>query len=219
MKFELKNLTNLQLILILLIIIILLPLLIKNLVLGSWFDYTDSGEIGDTLGGITSPFINGLAAVLVFITFKEQVNANKLIQQQLYFQHIQEQINRLEEDFLNISKVIAELDNSIYFQIQDSSKIIGYDPPYNINLSEEKLNKIMYSTTLFHQTIIMLENLKDEKVFFENKIKLLFRIIYKNNYSKLVIVLNKALAHNCPQKVYVGEIVGEMQKLNNRLAN
>lgn len=63
-------------VIIFLIIIVLPPLLTLS---AFWFDFSKTGEIGDTIGGITAPFINGLAAVLVFIAFKEQVNANKLI--------------------------------------------------------------------------------------------------------------------------------------------
>lgn len=39
----------------------------------------DTGAIGDTIGGITAPFINLLAAFLVWISFREQVKANKLL--------------------------------------------------------------------------------------------------------------------------------------------
>ena len=83
-----KNLNIIQLIIIILIIIILTPFFISKIYISDYFDYTNTGQIGDTIGGITSPFINGLAALLVFITFKEQVKANKLIQEQIYFQHI-----------------------------------------------------------------------------------------------------------------------------------
>ena len=42
------------------------------------FDYTNTGQIGDTIGGITAPFIGLLGAGLVFISFLKQVEANKI---------------------------------------------------------------------------------------------------------------------------------------------
>ncbi|MCP9749328.1 hypothetical protein [Lacihabitans sp. CS3-21] len=218
MKFDLNKLTNLQLIVILLVIIVIIPPLLKNVVTGSWFDYTDSGEIGDTLGGITAPFINGLAALLVFITFKEQVKANKLIQQQQYFQHIHEQINRLEDDFLNISDITRKLDNEILTTIFDASRRIGSSEPFDLALNESSLNKIMYSTTVFNQALLMIARVDNNQDFLQGRLKLLFKIIYKENYSELVRVFNKALIQNCDQKEYIGQIVTEMKKLNNKFA-
>jgi hypothetical protein len=214
MKFNLNKLTNLQLILILLLIILVIPLLLKNIAIGSWFDYTDSGGIGDTLGGITAPFINGLAALLVFITFKEQVKANSLIQQQQYFQHIQEQINRLEDDFLDISETTIELNAEINQSIRDASMIMGNSHPYRINVNRKLLNKVMYSTTVFNQTLLMISKVENGKEVIHERLKLLFKIIYKNNYTELVRIFNIALLENCLQSDYIGEIVLEMRKLN-----
>lgn len=42
------------------------------------FDFSNTGQIGDTIGGITSPFISLLGAVLVYLSFKEQIKANKI---------------------------------------------------------------------------------------------------------------------------------------------
>ncbi len=39
--------------------------------------FRTTGEIGDTIGGITAPFIGLLAAYLVYISFKKQVEANE----------------------------------------------------------------------------------------------------------------------------------------------
>ncbi len=44
----------------------------------SFFDFTQTGPIGDTIGGITAPFFNLLAAILIFISFRAQVKANSI---------------------------------------------------------------------------------------------------------------------------------------------
>ncbi|MCX6154602.1 MAG: hypothetical protein NT007_10615 [Candidatus Kapabacteria bacterium] len=41
-------------------------------------DFSNTGQIGDTIGGITSPIIGILAAFLVYISFKEQIRANEI---------------------------------------------------------------------------------------------------------------------------------------------
>ena len=142
---------------------------------------------------------------------------NKLIQEQIYFQHIQEQINRLEEDFLKISTISDDINSKISSSIYEESRIIGNEIPYNISVNERSLNKIMYSTTIFNQIIKSIDRVdtKENKIFFQEKLKLLFKIVYKKNYSEIVISFNKALEHNCKQKKYIDEIVQEMSKLNN----
>ena len=42
------------------------------------FDFNETGEIGDTIGGITSPVINIIGSILIYISFKAQINANKI---------------------------------------------------------------------------------------------------------------------------------------------
>lgn len=42
------------------------------------FDLTNTGPIGDTIGGLTAPVIGISGAVLVYISFQGQLNANQL---------------------------------------------------------------------------------------------------------------------------------------------
>ncbi len=42
------------------------------------WDFSTTGQIGDTIGGITAPIINIIGAFLVFVSFREQVRANRL---------------------------------------------------------------------------------------------------------------------------------------------
>lgn len=48
----------------------------------NFLDFTETGPIGDTIGGITSPFINVLNAILIFLAFKEQKDANDILRNQ-----------------------------------------------------------------------------------------------------------------------------------------
>lgn len=43
-----------------------------------WLDFTETGPIGDTIGGITAPFINLVGAALVYMSFLAQMRANEI---------------------------------------------------------------------------------------------------------------------------------------------
>lgn len=60
---------------ILLIFIILGPYLFSQLNWG--ISFNETGAIGDTIGGITAPFVNLLAAFLVYKSFTAQIQANE----------------------------------------------------------------------------------------------------------------------------------------------
>lgn len=62
--------------LFLFLIILLLPILLTQLPINI-FDFTESGQIGDTIGGITAPFIGVIAGYLTFLAFHEQYRANE----------------------------------------------------------------------------------------------------------------------------------------------
>ncbi|MCK0147981.1 hypothetical protein MWU78_20210 [Arenibacter sp. F26102] len=76
----------------------------------SLFSFEDSGPIGDTIGGITSPFVNLLAAYLVFKSFSAQIFANaqqrkdhntqiRLIQKEQTFNSILVLFNSIRDDY------------------------------------------------------------------------------------------------------------------------
>lgn len=60
------------------ILMFLSPWLFTRPAMFKWLDFSTYGTIGDTIGGLTSPIINTLGAVLVYLSFKEQREANKL---------------------------------------------------------------------------------------------------------------------------------------------
>lgn len=41
-------------------------------------DFTTTGQIGDTIGGLTAPILNFLTIVLLYLALKEQIEANKI---------------------------------------------------------------------------------------------------------------------------------------------
>jgi len=66
-------------ILILGIILIFISLYIftRPAIFSAW-DFSSTGQIGDTIGGITGPIINLIGAFLVYTSFQAQIRANKI---------------------------------------------------------------------------------------------------------------------------------------------
>lgn len=73
-------------------------------------DFTTTGNIGDTIGGITAPFINILGAILVFLALKAQIQANLIIQDQIDQQEIDK---RLENESRQLNQYYTNLKSSI----------------------------------------------------------------------------------------------------------
>lgn len=71
----------------------------------SVFNLSDTGQIGDTIGGIAAPIVGILGAVLVYMSFKEQLEANRI------------QRNALNDEILR-SNNIKEMD--IFIRLFDT---------------------------------------------------------------------------------------------------
>lgn len=65
------------------VLIVISPLLLTKVAISELTDFTETGQIGDTIGGITAPIVNLLGAILVYFALEAQVKANSLVQEQL----------------------------------------------------------------------------------------------------------------------------------------
>lgn len=56
--------------------LVIAPILLTQF---AWkFDFTETGQIGDTIGGTASPILSFIGALLVYFSFKQQMAANKI---------------------------------------------------------------------------------------------------------------------------------------------
>ncbi len=97
------------------------------------FDAT-TGEIGETIGGITSPIVSLIAAILVYYSFQQQLEANEIQKRALKKQNRE---NREREDYNNVEMLIKELKED-------------FD---RLEFGDERREKGIYSLRLFIQTI------------------------------------------------------------------
>ncbi len=63
---------------------------------------TKTGTIGDTIGGLTSPFLNIAGSILVFAALKAQIDANKAVQDQFIHQQKENNKQDLEQKLFRL---------------------------------------------------------------------------------------------------------------------
>ena len=102
---------------------VLIGILLLGVILGPWLftqpcfrgwkslDFTSTGDIGDTIGGITAPFIGLLSILLLVWTLQEQIRIN---QKQTEFNDKQIKYNDATR-ILSLQTQIMQIDDSIRF--------------------------------------------------------------------------------------------------------
>lgn len=76
----------------------------------SWgiIDFSSTGQIGDTIGGLTAPLTSLLGSILVFYALKAQIDANALIQNQIASQKEGEEIKKKAQYLFDNFKILRE---------------------------------------------------------------------------------------------------------------
>ena len=95
----------------------------SKLVQPGCLDFRDTGQIGDTIGGIMSPFVAIAASILTFIAFWVQFKAN-------IFQRQDISLERFENNFFEMLHLHKEITKGIMFEIKERgayTKYYGYD--------------------------------------------------------------------------------------------
>lgn len=102
---------NIWIFLIVSTVVLLLPILFTLRLTGAP-DFTATGAIGDTIGGITAPFVNIGAAFLLFYTLMEQVKSNKKQQRDFILQKKKDRRRKIYEWFLHdLENIYEEIKN------------------------------------------------------------------------------------------------------------
>lgn len=142
----------------------------------SVYNCSDTGQIGDTIGGITSPFINGIGAVLVYLAFKEQVNSSNSAREEKRIDLIIENLNRLENDPYKINDLCTNCLNDLSNRINNSDNIL-------------KLTRVMRE---FQSITIFITTLTENKDYVENKLFLTWKLYYEPK----IILVNQQIVTN-----------------------
>lgn len=98
----------------------------------SLIDFTESGQIGDTIGGIMGPFIAIIASLLTFLAFWVQYKAN--LQQRRDIS-----IERFENKFFQLLQMQENIINGLYYTPSD-----GADRNYGTTFHGRHIFQVLY---------------------------------------------------------------------------
>lgn len=118
------------------IIILLLPILLTKLPF-CVFDFSNTGEVGDTIGGIMGPFVAIAAAILTFLAFWVQFKANEQQRKDIA-------LERFESNLFQLIQVQEEITNNLQFSAHD-----GSDKLYNANILGRPVFRAIYEEKTF----------------------------------------------------------------------
>lgn len=159
-----------QLAMLLLLVIIVAPVLFTL----PFFDAyrSESGgtaEIGDTIGGLTSPFINGIGAILVYLAFKEQVKATIQTRNLEIFKMIHDRLSWLKSDPYKIEKLHDRITKHL------SQK----------RVDKQAISMIMYLMVEFSEILVLSNKTSDESESLKQQAEYLYRIIYRDFFDDI----------------------------------
>lgn len=135
---QIREQNGLVLIIMATILIFLFPWLLTRE--SSYPSFMNTGDVGDTIGGITAPIVGLLGAILVYLAFKEQVRANDLIIKQFTEQKTITHRQNFEQTFFNMLNIHHEIVNNMECM------------PHDLHLKVERnINKLKVSKDLKDQ--------------------------------------------------------------------
>lgn len=113
------------------VVIVALPYIFtRNL---NFISFTETGSIGDTIGGITAPFLSFFGSILVYLALKSQIDANNEIKRQFKKQEINNSNDFIFSNYKErINMIISEI-NSFNISFHDGTLISNIKdiPSYN----------------------------------------------------------------------------------------
>lgn len=174
---------------ILFLIIIALPILLTKFPI-CFSDFSKTGPIGDTIGGIMGPFVAIAAALLTFLAFWVQFKANEQLKDDIALErfeskfyklldlHIQN-TNNLSIHGIHGREVFKYLVDSLFFIYNNVEAIYNnYSTQQKSlsNIEREMLTRISYGFFFYGTNYIYLSNSKEESNLYKK---------VKNNFSDI----------------------------------
>lgn len=168
------------------IIILIMPFLLTGHFFHERFNFSETGQIGDTIGGITAPFLNLIGAFLVFYALQAQVKANEIFQDQIDKDNETKECENEAQNLNQLYSYLTDNINSFHFttlpteqlrntsDIETKTEFSGGDAFYHLfsqirchyHGSQEDLHKNQSVSELLSILKIMdllLDNLKTTK--------------------------------------------------------
>jgi hypothetical protein len=152
---------------ILLLFSFIAPIIFTNN--SSKWDFSGTGEIGDTIGGIMNPFIAIGGVIMTFLAFYMQVQANKLQREQFFKSLNKNNIDEKIDSFYKLNLISLDIDNTI----KDVDKRVAIIEKYikEVQSKPFQLNLVKRYTLKHYDRVANIERLsiyKGFKLFLSN---------------------------------------------------
>jgi hypothetical protein len=116
------------------IVSLLAPVLLTQKAFWNGFNFAETGQIGDTIGGLTSPFLGIAGIILTFLAFYMQYEANQLQREQFIQEQAQNKKDLQDQiDHQNTQTQVAQFESQFYEMLKlhrdniGEMQITGYD--------------------------------------------------------------------------------------------
>ena len=96
------------------------PVIFTRTKLFEWLDFSNTGEIGDTIGGTMTPIVSLAAVILTYLAFLKQVEANKIQTEQF-------------------NKTLQQKETDDKKQLKNSLELMSLDVDFAIQDMEERI--------------------------------------------------------------------------------
>jgi hypothetical protein len=186
-----------------LLVVVVSPFLFTLPSIFARLNFSETGQIGDTIGGLTSPVIGFLGAILVYFSFQQQLKANELQREALDNEITRSQQDRRYNAISHDVDVLREEINSYQMfksDLMGTNAIYSFKEIFLQETQKEKIIEVLNSEPFknFYFLIatagyIFIE-INRSKIDVMEKIQLQKKLIYLYT-SKLAIYLLPIIAH------------------------
>lgn len=128
----------------------LAPILLTRSAIFSSLNFTGTGQIGDTIGGIAGPILNFVGLILLYYSFREQFKANQI---QISALQAEQSINKNSRAFELLNNLINQFKDELEKIPKISESFFGYSKGrYRNEFSLPSIN--LMNLLLFGEKII-----------------------------------------------------------------
>jgi hypothetical protein len=189
------------------IIFFVIPYLVIHKSLG-WNYGGVTGPIGDTIGGITGPVVGFIGAILTFLAFWIQVQANKAQAVQFDKQDIDTRIDRFENKFYELLQLHKDNVDEISIDGYEQRKVEKRKA--FVSMYREFRNAFFVTKNKYNELIV------SKKIDFAYSDEQLLRLAYIFFYTGVGInsdKLNKAMVGSQFDNILYAEVNNELKKI------
>ncbi|MCG8806455.1 hypothetical protein G1K75_12415 [Tenacibaculum finnmarkense] len=193
-------------VIIILLLILTLPYIFTQY---SIIDFTNTGNIGDTIGGILGPFIAIVAAILTFLAFYIQFEANEQQKHDLKIERFENkfyELLRLHKDNVNELSLSENINSRKTFvhlndELRTCYKVCEFC--YDENYKKYNIDLLKFSYNIFYYGIGSISDKYLFKIFNDNE-----KLFYEKVKTHLILFQKKynhlSTVHPQPSsKIYV----------------